>query len=67
MLYFFLYSFKTKEDVFPLIAQAEVGAKLLWCLAKDVGDVLAQLIDVEYVCLENSLEHSTTVLFTSRD
>lgn len=50
------------------MAQAEVGAKLVWCMAKDVGDVLAQLIGVEYVCLENSSsECSTAVPFTSRD
>lgn len=50
------------------MAQAEVGAKLLWCLAKDVSDVLVQLIGVENVCLENSSsECSTTVLVTSGD
>lgn len=37
-----------------------MGAKLLWCLAKDVGGVLAQLIDVEYVCLENCSSHLGT-------
>lgn len=50
------------------MAQVEMGARLLWYLAKDVGGVLAQLIDVEYVCLENcSSKCSTTVLFISRD